>query len=202
MVDVAEVWAEALPAIKEGVTGVGVWTALNSAVPITLEEDTLVLGLPNRETELGGHLRLPQTRRIIEHEVTIRINQKVNLRVIEGTKLEDWETEKRRDAERRRLQEQAAARARREIEAGSSWETIYEQLSRKYAATPNRSLPQNRARFFMDAVAIVAQALQEQPVTDDLSERQFARCIERIAQYSEVPSTIVATKVLEKSFEG
>ena len=94
------------------------------------------------------------------------------------------------------------ARARREVEAGTSWETIYEQLSRKYAATPNRSLPQNRARFFMDAVTIVAQALQEQPVTDDLSERQFARCIERIAQYSEVPSTIVATKVLEKSFEG
>ncbi|MBX3096184.1 MAG: hypothetical protein KF812_04925 [Fimbriimonadaceae bacterium] len=202
MVDVAEVWAEALPAIKDGVTGVGVWAALNSSVPIALEDDTLVIGLPSKESELSGHLRLAQTKRVIEHEVTIRLNQKVTLRVIEGTSEDDWATEKKRDAERKRLQDQALARAKREIEAGTSWETIYEQLSRRYAATPNRSLPQNRARFFMDAVAVVAEALQETPVTDDLSERQFARCIERISQYSEIPSTIVAMHVLQKSFEG
>ena len=32
---------------------------------------------------------------------------------------------------------------------------------------------------------------------DDLAERTFSRCLERVAQYSEVPSTVVAQRVLQ-----
>lgn len=202
MVDVSEVWSEALPAIKDGVTGVGVWTALNVSVAIKYEDGNFVVGVPYRDQELAGHLRLPQTKRLIEQEVGIRLNTKVNLRVIEGTEEADWETEKRRDAEKRRLQEQAVARARAEVAAGTSWDSVYEQLSRKFAATPNRSLPQNRAQFFMEAIDLVAEALSKTPVADDFAERQYARCLERISQYTELPSTLVAVKVLERTFQG
>lgn len=202
MPELAEVWAEVLPDIRKGVTGVGVWAALNTARPITIEDGQLILGLPPQENELAGHLRLAQTRRLIETEVGRHFEQALNLRVIEGTTDDDWATEKIRDNEKKRLQVQALARARAQIQAGTSWETIYDQLSRKFAETPNRSLPQNRARFFMEAVEIVAAALRETPITDDLAERNYARCIERVSQYADVPSTLVAVKVLEKSFEG
>ncbi|MCW5936503.1 MAG: hypothetical protein KIT11_04260 [Fimbriimonadaceae bacterium] len=202
MAELAEVWSETLPDIRRAVTGVGVWAALNAAKPVALEDGVLVLGLPPTETELAGHLRLPQTRRLIETEVGKLVESAVTLRVIEGTTLSDWETEKKRDGEKRRLQEQAIARAKAQVQSSSSWEGIYEQLSRKYSETPNRSLPQNRARFFLDAVDIVANALLDTPITDDLAERNFARCIERISQYAEIPSTLVAVKVMEKSFEG
>lgn len=202
MPTVKEVWSEALPAIMNGVTGVGVWTALKSCVPVALEENNLVLGLPSNDSELIGHLKLPQSRNAIETQIGQRVGAKVNLVVINGTTETDWETEKRRHAERRRLQEQALARQKAEIAAGKSWETIYDQLSRQYAALPNRSLPQNRARYLMDALGVIAEALIETPVTDDLAERNYARCIERVAQYTELPSTFVALKVLERTFQG
>lgn len=202
MPELAQVWAEVLPDLRKGVTGVGVWTALNTVSPIAIEEGTLVLGLPPSQNELAGHLRMAQARKLIETEIGRHFDQSLNLRIIEGTTAEDWATEKIRDAEKRRLNEQALARARAATQAGTSWEGVYEQLSRKYAETPNRSLPQNRARFFMEAVEIVAAAVRETPITDDLAERNYARCIERVSQYSEVPSTLVAVKVLEKTFEG
>ncbi len=202
MPELAQVWSEVLPDIRKGVTGVGVWAALNAAKPIAIEDGVLVLGLPHDQSELAGHLRLAQARRLVESEVGRVFESAVTLRIIEGTTDEDWATEKIRDAEKRKLQVQALERARAQVQAGTSWEGVYDQLSRKFAETTQRSLPQNRAKFFLEAVEIVAQALQEAPITDDLAERNYARCIERVAQYAEIPSTLVAVKVLEKSFEG
>lgn len=202
MPEVAALWKEALPEIMQNVTGRGVWTALKVSVPIAYEDQSLILGLPSEDTELAGHLRLPQTKRAVETAMSARLNSQVNVRIIAGTTLEDWETEKKRDEERRKLQDQAIARQKREIAAGKSWEGIYDQLSRAYAATSNRSLPQVRAKFFIEAVDIVANALIETPITDDLAERNYARCLERIAQYTELPSTLVAVKVMERAFAG
>lgn len=201
MAQVAEVWAEALPEIRKGVTGVGVWTALNTCRPITVESNVLVLGVPSQETELAGHLRMPQTRKLIEAEFGRRFQQIVELRVIEGTAPDDWERTKRRDQEARRLQEAAMQRARAEVSARTNWDSVYETLSRKFAATPNKSVPQNRAAFYVDAVDYLAQCRKDQSSRDDLGERNFARCVERLAQYSEVPSTLVAVDVLRKAGE-
>jgi hypothetical protein len=202
MVDVKAIWDDCLPDIKDSVTGVGIWAALNAAVPVALEDKFFVLGLGVDDLELAGHLRIPQTRREIELAIAREVNSRVDLRVISGTAQSDWETEKKRDAEKRRLQERALERARKEAKAGKSWESIYEQLSRQYAATPNRSLPQNRAKFLLEAVDILSSALIETPITDDLAERNFARCIERIAQYTDLPSAFVAVQVLDRTFKG
>ena len=201
MPSVVEVWSEALPSIRNGVTGVGVWTALNLAKPIALEDGNFVLGLPHSEMELAGHLRMAMTKRLIETTIGEKVGQTLVLRVIGGTDYADWEVEKRRDAEKRRLTEQSMAKMRAEMTARSNWEHIFEQLSRKFAAVSNRSLPQNRARFFEEAISILAEARKEQTSWDDLGERNFARCVERVAQYTEVPSTIVANLVLQKAGE-
>ncbi len=47
MPDLAAVWSEALPTIRDNTTGVGVWSALNAGVPVALEEGVFILGLPN-----------------------------------------------------------------------------------------------------------------------------------------------------------
>lgn len=202
MAALAEAWSETLPQIMDRVTGVGVWTALKTSVPVALEEDSLVLGIPSNDSELIGHLKLPQVRNAVESLMSKKLDLRVNLIVINGITEADWETEKRRQVERRKLQEQALARQKAEVAAGRSWETVYEQLSRANATLANRSLPQVRARYFNEAVEIVAQALLETPINDDLAERNYARCLERIAQYTELPSTFVALKILERSFTG
>jgi hypothetical protein len=62
-------------------------------------------------------------------------------------------------------------------------------------------LPQNRGRFFDAAVSIVADARRQQTNFDDVNERSFARCLERISQYTEIPSAFVAFEVLKRAEE-
>lgn len=193
-----ELWTLAKPAVMEGVAGVGIWTAIRSAVPITLDEDTFVIGIPSQMNELAGHLRMPSTKRLIDNELAKHIGRPVSSRVIDGTTLEEWTAIKRKDQEARRLQEQSLQRMRTELEARQSWDTVYEQLSRRYAAITNKSLPQNRARFLEEAAELIASARREQTNHDDLSERNFARCLERVAQYTELPATLVASFVLQR----
>ncbi len=197
MADIVAVWAQVLPEIRKGVTGVGVWTALNACKPITLEDGVAVIGVPHEDSELAGHLRIASTKRLIDVTLSSAFGQTVTARIIEGTTQSDWETVKRRDEEAKRLQEQALAKARAEVQARGSWDTVYEQIGRLYASVPNKSLPQNRAKFFEEAVKVLIERRKAQPEMDDLSERNFARCLERVSQYSEIPSTIVAMHVLQ-----
>jgi hypothetical protein len=201
MAEIADVWKGALKEIKDSVTGVGVWTALNHAQALSLKDGTLFIGMPMAMTELAGHLRMAQTKRLIELIIGKHVGEQVTVRIIDGVAQEDLERALRKDAEARRLQDQAMAKMRAEIESRSNWDGVYEQLSRRYAAVPNRSLPQNRARFYEEATELVAETRKSQEKWDELGERNFARCIERIAQYADIPSTIVAIQVLQKSGE-
>jgi transketolase len=163
-----------------------------------LEDGVLVLGVPHEGSELAGHLKLPQTRVLIEKLMGEKMGTPLTLRVILGTAQTDWDTEKRRDIEARRLQEEAINRQKAEVQARSSWETIYDQLSRKYASVQNKSLPQNRANFFREAIDLIVEARRSMPLSDDLAERNYARCLERVSQYSEIPSVLVALAVADK----
>lgn len=195
--DPAAIWSKVLPDVRRGVTGVGIWAALNACRPVALEEGTLVIGLAPEDSELSGHLRVPQIKRLIEELTAKTFGQNIMLRVIDGTTAQDWENAKRRDKEAHRLAEQALAKARNEANARSSWDSVYEQLGRNYAAVSNKSLPQNRARFLEESIRLLAEAKRNQASHDDLAERTFARCLERVAQYSEIPSTLVALRVLQ-----
>lgn len=201
MADLAEIWSEVLPEVRNAVTGVGVWSALNACKPLVLEDGVLVMGLPHRDSELAGHLRMAQTKRLIENGFAERVHAPVSLRVIDGDEPSDYEAVKRRDAEARRLQEAALEKMRAEMSARSNWDSVYEQLSRRYAAMSNKSLPQNRARFLEEAIEVVASARREQGEYDEPGERSFARCIERVAQYSDVPSALIAAEVLKRAGE-
>jgi hypothetical protein len=197
MPDLAEVWNSTLPDIRRGVTGVGVWTALNTCKPIAFEEGVLVLGLRHADYELSGHLRLPHTKTLVEQLMTEALGSKVELRVIEGDSYRDWESTKRKDVESQRLRTQALHRERAELHARSTWEDAYEELHKIYSSVGNRSWPQNRAKFYQQALQVLAEARREHPDTDDLNERNFARCLERTAQYADVPSALVALEVMK-----
>lgn len=199
MSDITTIWSEILPEVKNGVTGVGVWQALNQARAVTLDESTFVLGMPHDLSDLAGHLRLQQTKALIERMLSQRLEQPIQLRVIDGIAVEDYQNIKRRDAEAQRLQEQALNRQRAEVAARSSWDTIYDQVSRKFAAVQNKSLPQNRAAFLEEALDLMVDALGKMPLRDDLGERNYARCIERISSYSEVPGVIVALMIKQRT---
>lgn len=201
MSELAELWKEALPEIRNGVTGTGVWNALNACKPLVVEDGVLVIGVDPKDRQLMGHLGGAAVRRAIESEMNARLKQKISVRVIDGVAQSDWERMKRRDEEAHRLQTAARAKMRAEATARSTWDTVYEQLGRAFAAVPNKALPHNRAKFLIDAIEIVVEARQNITDTDELTERNFARCIERVAQYSEASPTLVALEVLRQTGE-
>lgn len=198
MAEIADVWKQAVPTVQSQVTGRGVWAALNAAVPVAMEDNVFVLGLAHQDSELAGHLRIPATVRLMETIVSRVVGTPTRVRVIDGTTQADYEVVKRRDAERRRLQEAEMAKMRTELQARTTWDSTYEQLSRRFAAVSNKSLPQNKARFFEEAVELIVEGRKGQATYDDMGERNFARCIERVAQYCELPSTFVAMQVLQR----
>src|SRR4051812_35762244 len=104
MADATEIWKEALPEVRNKVTGVGVWAALNRSIPITIEDGQFVLGLEPKDTDLSGHLKMHQTKTLIESEMGRRSGSPITLRVIDGVGMPDWERVKKRDAEARRMQ--------------------------------------------------------------------------------------------------
>lgn len=187
-----------MPEVKNAVTGVGIWTALNQSKAVAFENGQFVIGVPHEAGDLGGHLRMQSTRTLIERFLAQKLSETVHLRVIEGTTQGDWELVKRRDEEARRLQDAALQKTRAEVQARSTWDSTYEQLSRLNATIPNKSLPQNRAKFFGQAMDMLIEALKVHSIDDDLSERNFARCIERVAQYSEMPSVMVAYELQKR----
>jgi hypothetical protein len=201
MADVEQIWKDSLPVIIQQVSGRGVWAALNAVKPIILEDNVIVLGISHQDSELSGHLRIPATKRLMDIVASKTSGSQLTVRVIDGVTLADWEMVKKRDAERRRLQEVEMTKMRSEMAARTSWDTVYEQLARRYAAVNNKSLAQNRARFYEEAIGIIVEARQSQPEWDEMGERNFARCLERLAQYVESPSALVAVDVLRRAGE-
>ena len=201
MPELTEIWKDLLPKFRDAVTGVGVWTALNASRPVAYEDGVLVIGVPHEDAELAGHLKVITTRRILETYASKALGQTIQVKIIDGVSQADWDAQKRRDAEGRRLQELNMNKMRAEMSARSNWESVYDQLGRQFAAMANKSLPQNRARFYAGAVELVAETRQGQESWDELGERNFARCLERLAQYAEIPSAIVAGDVLKRAGE-
>lgn len=196
--DLIDAWNASLEEIKRRVTGVGVWTALNVAIPITVEDGQLVIGFRMQDQDLIGHLKTPGTQRIIEEEMGRRLKQDVRVFLLNGVTINDWETYKRIRAEAAKTQTRDVERSRRDTEEARQWDNVYDNLSRIYAAIQNKNLPQQRARFLAQAIDLVARQVSSREL-DEFGERNLARCLERISQYCEVPPTLIGLQVLERA---
>jgi len=116
--------------------------------------------------------------------------------IIEGATLQDWQLHQRKQEELRRLSEQGTRKREAETRVYSNWEAVYEQVGRKFAETPGRSLASNRARYLNEMIGFVRDALTRLPVETEADERQLNRIIERIATNVDAPSAVVAWFIL------
>jgi hypothetical protein len=196
--DFYDAWNASLEDIKKQVTGTGVWNALNIAIPIAFEEDgTFVLGVAEKESESRGHLTLANARRVMEQELEKRLKRKVEVVVIDGITINHWDSLKRRRQDFLRLEAEAAARAKEKAGKTSAWDTIYEQMGREFGEMQNKAMPQVRARFMLWCVDLVAAHLHGTEHSED-DERNFSRCVDRIAAYADANQTYIAAMILER----
>jgi hypothetical protein len=198
---VRRIWDGTVEKVKVRLVLPGVWRAMEAAVPLTIEGETLVLGFSPSQSHQGGLLRDAKTNNIIERAVEEEAGRYLRVRIIEGASLEDWEITKRRDQEAVNLQKAAQERRQRDQSADQGWDGVIEQVTRKYAEMPMRQLPQMQALYLEESVnlltAAVRRLLGDNPT--ELDHRSFARALDRIADRAQVPAALVAYLVHQKS---
>lgn len=196
-------WRGALEKVKVRLVQPGVWRAMEAARPLIVEGDSLVLGFPPSVAHEGGLLRDSKNTNVIEQALAEEAGRPLRLRLIEGETLDDWHAYQRRDQEAAALQKAAQERRRREASVEQGWDAISERLVRRYAEMPMRQLPQVQALYLEEAVLALAAAARRLlgENASEVDHRSFARVVEKVADRAQVPATLVAWLVRQKSGE-
>jgi len=194
--EMQQAWNAIRERVKQKVSGPTVYRALDALQLVTIEGETVVLGLPHESYSLVGHINNPTVRKWIDQYLEEAYAFRPQVVIIEGATLQDWQLHQRKQEELRRLSEQGTRKREAESRVYSNWEAVYEQVGRKFAETPGRSLASNRARYLNEMIGFVRDALTRLPVETEADERQLNRIIERIATNVDAPSAVVAWLIL------
>jgi hypothetical protein len=193
-IDLNALWSYVTTQVKGKITLPSLWRAMEAAKPIALEDNELVMGFPAMSGHQAGLLTNPQHKNVIEQVLEAATRVRLELRVIDGETLEDWETLKRNREEATRLQEQTRQQLRKQVEQGDSWEAVGESLIRRFSGVPNRGLASVQGRFLEEAIRTVVEAyprlMPETP--DEHDERNYSRTLERISERVNVPAAMIS----------
>jgi hypothetical protein len=187
-------WSNCVERLKDRINQRSFWEAVEQARPITIENDTLVIGLESGNYNLASHLQQAAHWNAILQTVSAVFGQPLHVRLIEGTTLADWDATKARDARVAEMKQTAATRQQAEFLQIEGWESVLEQIARLYSQMPYRTMPQGKARFANEALYMVVEAMDTlyPDDADEAAERSLARTLDRIAHSSEIPAPVLA----------
>jgi len=177
-----------------------VMDALNAAVPITVEEKLLVLGLPKDQTHNRGHLETPEQRNMIEQILREALGEGFSFTVIDGTTQEEWEfIRDRRDAAKRAVQEEFAEK-RRTSAITRSFTDLSRELAHRQAQMSGHKFPHMKAAFLLDAMPLIRNVENNMKADPNLNDaefhRQFARVFDKLAVMLDMPASVIAVEYL------
>jgi len=178
--------------------------AMQATVPITLDEDLLVVTMPGSERHLAGHMETASNRNSILNALELVAGRRLDFRIIDGSSAAEWQA--LRDAEARTrqttlpTQEEARGAAPARARPGEGpWDELIQRIHRQYQQFPKRQYPQAKARFLREALGWIARVdedLRYQPnVDEDAHERALARSLERLAAILDLPPVLVAIQL-------
>lgn len=198
-----EVWAGAVDRVKQQVNAISLWRALESTVPVAWEDNTFVVGVGTAEGAQAGQMNSAEHRSTIERTLqNLTGNRDLRFRVIGGTAYADWQYEKARDAAAATQQQQTTQRRVEVAEGAANWDQVFEQMSRLWASSENRSLASGKARYLQEAVTRVVEALDTLLPDADKSEVQneriLSRIMERIASNANTDPILVGYLIFER----
>ncbi|MBC7327713.1 hypothetical protein H5T87_06325 [bacterium] len=201
-----DIWNKAVQKVKEKNFFPPLWQALDSAVPLSLEEDYIVLGFRPGTFHLRTHLETGSNRVLIEDILSNLMGKPYTLRVVEASTPEEWQVlkEKERSLEEAEIEE--FARIRGTINILREWERFVIELHRIYSSLPHRSLPQVKAAFLYQIIPRILAKKKELHTEDEASretnEKAFARMLDRLSSWTGIPSALIAYELLKREREG
>lgn len=194
--DPDRLWFDTVDEVKRRIIAPSFWQALEAVVPIMLENNTLVVGLPAAMSFHGSMVNSTENRHRVQVILSELAGQPLDLRVIEGTDPEDWEMVKRREAIGREAELRVQARRERAPGVEDTWEGLMDMVVRMYQRQPLRQLPQKRAEYLRAVLPIIAGSVEKLASGMDPDEesiqRPLSRVLERVANLVEVPAVWIA----------
>jgi curved DNA-binding protein CbpA len=177
--------------------------AMQAAIPITLDEDLLILSMPGAERHLSGHMETAANRNAILNALELTSGRRLDFRLIDGSSVEDWEALKKGERRARetatRGRRETTPTARRPAAGEGPWDELVQRIHRQYQQIPKRQYPQAKARYLREALGWVVATDEEVryqgEVDEDAHERSIARAIERLAAILELPPVFVALQL-------
>jgi curved DNA-binding protein CbpA len=177
--------------------------AMQAAIPITLDEDLLILSMPGAERHLSGHMETAANRNAILNALELTSGRRLDFRLIDGSSVEDWEALKKGERRARetatRGRRETAGTAARPAAGEGPWDELVQRIHRQYQQIPKRQYPQAKARYLREALGWVVATDEEVryqgEVDEDAHERSIARAIERLAAILELPPVFVALQL-------
>jgi hypothetical protein len=198
-----EFWQRAMSTVKGRIIQPTMWRALEQMKPLTIEDNTLVLGLASGLGYHASHLTSSDRRNAMDNVLSDMMGKRMTFRIIEGDTLEDWEATKVRDNASRASDALRREAKDRDRVLEDSWESVSDEIYRVYSRIPLKQFPQNRAAFLRAALPILNDArrklLSGENAQMEISHRAYARTIEKVATLSDLPATWIALELLRMS---
>lgn len=197
-VDVNWVWLEVRKRVFIKLPfSLGVSEAMEQIVPIVLDGDIFVCGMPPEKFPLSGLLNADAVRNTIENILRTAAKRPIHFEVIEGTTLVDWQEIKER---REKARDAMVAMAEKRVEEHHFEDVIIQiiaELRKRVTSTPDRVLPQVRARLLLAVLPSLADAEDMLFRGEETHEarRTMARALERVSTFLEVPPYVLALEV-------
>jgi hypothetical protein len=197
-VDVNWVWLEVRKRVFIKLPfSLGVSEAMEQIVPIALDGDIFVCGLVHEKFPLSGLLHANQVRNTIENILRTAAKRPIHFEIIEGTTIADWQEIKQR---REKASDAMVAMAEKRVEEHHFEDIIIQiiaELRKRVTGTPDRVLPQVRARLLLAVLPSLADAEDMLFHGEETHEarRTMARALERVSTFLEVPPYVLALEV-------
>lgn len=194
------VWNKVVERVKMKVIHPTFWKTVEVAIPIAAEDGVFVVGFGPMDFHMAGHMMVSEHKNAIEQALKEFTGGAYTLRVIEGSKLDDWLVVKEKDERSKALKAATYEKEKTDTAITKAWESLLETAGRRYAALHLRQLPQFRAGYIVDMLNRMSESMDQlmpdEKEADELSHRALARVIERVATLAEVPPATIALELL------
>ncbi len=195
-----ELWEETRHALQQGDINRPLWEAAAAVRPITVDQDTLILGLPPAERQHASYLETAVNKSRIQQIFESLVGRRLDLRVISGTTEQDWERLRQRE---QGSMDATAARARAQVTgrgALNAWREGGQEVSALLKGTRARAGSMHLAQSLIKALPLIWQteqeARQQEAAAEDMHSQQLDSILERVATYCNLPAPVVALEYL------
>ncbi len=176
-----------------------VMDAFHAATAITIDGDILVVGFGPAQFHMSGLLRTPDTKNAAEAVLFEMAKRRIEMEVIDGTTVEDWERVKQRKTLSQQSQLVEAHQRMESRSTKGSFDDLREELLKRHAAFEGRQFPHVKAKFLLDILPLLAESeknLRSDPkFVEDTYNRELARTYDRIASWVDMSSAHIALEL-------